>query len=775
MAAQQSLAPAGSSSYSSNTLHVGDGTWDATTDTFLLPNVVGLNFATMRYNGMGNRFRTVQQYHTIILAHGILAGLTFLILVPTAILVASFYHRNPRLALRIHIAINTFVVILVTIIFILGYFAVGPERSLTNPHHGIGLAIFLLILVQAFGGWVIKKIEKGKVRYHIPIKLMLHQWVGRAIALLALAQIPIGLTLYGSPASLFVLYTLVVAAYLVLYFVLTYKNHVRAAAGYDEGSYGTGSGTDVTGNQHNRHRLEKIAGVIGLGAAAAAIRRRSSGRQHREEQDSEYNGPQGTQTGSYVSEKQSDNGRENHTWRNRILGGVAGAGALAVLKSRLGSGKSKDRRNESNNDYPRPPLGGAVNQAPMNESVQNVAALEEGVPMRPNNDWQRVEQREAAQQAGMRSDLQSGDSYTDYDPKERRRFGPFAIPAGIAAFGGVGEWWRRRRGKNEEGRLASERMNDQENERLFNNPSGRPLYTGDGTPRRHARQGSQFSNGSPQGDVRNSGQYYNNPNTFTPNLNTQDWAPRQQAPIQNIPPPPRQTMAMPPPPPVHQSPVNSNSAASDPYASPSRARPSRYNNQPQVLANEPLLRSTPAATAATDDLLSPPPPIGGILGDPNRRSSPHANVESPPVSVKVKMHTDGRHVTLRRLNEEEAARERESRRTPQQAVPPQLGTPVSGAGSPAQQLRRPGQTSSPYGQAGPSNLSLPAHGSVGVPSNDPSGIGGAISPGDTAEYAGTETSDFASNRRRRRAERARAQQARQEAQARKGGRNVEFE
>jgi len=32
-------------------MHVGDGTWDTEKDTFLLPNLVGLNFATMRYNG----------------------------------------------------------------------------------------------------------------------------------------------------------------------------------------------------------------------------------------------------------------------------------------------------------------------------------------------------------------------------------------------------------------------------------------------------------------------------------------------------------------------------------------------------------------------------------------------------------------------------------------------------------------------------------------------------------------------------------------------------
>lgn len=51
MSTSPGLAPAGSSSYASNSMTVGDGTWDATSNTFLLPNLVGLNFETMRYNG----------------------------------------------------------------------------------------------------------------------------------------------------------------------------------------------------------------------------------------------------------------------------------------------------------------------------------------------------------------------------------------------------------------------------------------------------------------------------------------------------------------------------------------------------------------------------------------------------------------------------------------------------------------------------------------------------------------------------------------------------
>jgi hypothetical protein len=45
------LSAPGSSVYSSDSMYVGDGTWDSERNTFLLPNLQGLNFETMRYNG----------------------------------------------------------------------------------------------------------------------------------------------------------------------------------------------------------------------------------------------------------------------------------------------------------------------------------------------------------------------------------------------------------------------------------------------------------------------------------------------------------------------------------------------------------------------------------------------------------------------------------------------------------------------------------------------------------------------------------------------------
>jgi len=54
MSPNPQIAAPGSSTYDSNItgLHVGDGTWDSGRDDFLLPNLVGLPFSAMRYNGM---------------------------------------------------------------------------------------------------------------------------------------------------------------------------------------------------------------------------------------------------------------------------------------------------------------------------------------------------------------------------------------------------------------------------------------------------------------------------------------------------------------------------------------------------------------------------------------------------------------------------------------------------------------------------------------------------------------------------------------------------
>ena len=109
--------------------------------------------------GMGNRFRELSQYHKLILAHGVIAAITFLLIVPSAIMIVRF-QRNRSRAIRHHIWLQILTVLLATVIIILGFMAVGPERSLTNPHHGIGVAIYVLIIVQVLGGALIRRRQR---------------------------------------------------------------------------------------------------------------------------------------------------------------------------------------------------------------------------------------------------------------------------------------------------------------------------------------------------------------------------------------------------------------------------------------------------------------------------------------------------------------------------------------------------------------------------------------------------------------------------------------
>ncbi|KAL1880638.1 hypothetical protein Daus18300_001249 [Diaporthe australafricana] len=239
MAPLNDMSAPGTASYDSATMKVGDGTWDFTKNDFLLPNLVGLNFETMQYNGpdlesppltsssfrtfigMGNRFSTLAQYHTLIKAHGIIGAIVFCFIVPIAIFYARFYTKRPGYAIRYHAYLQILAVLLTTVVFILGWFSVGPERSLTNPHHGIGVAIYTLILLQIVGGRLIKNIRGRSLR------VMLHQWFGRTIALLGIAQVPLGLALYGSPKYTFILFAIWMAFLLLLYFILEYRAYDR--------------------------------------------------------------------------------------------------------------------------------------------------------------------------------------------------------------------------------------------------------------------------------------------------------------------------------------------------------------------------------------------------------------------------------------------------------------------------------------------------------------------------------------------------------------------
>lgn len=122
---------------------------------------------------MGNRFKDMAGYHSIIVAHGVIGTIVFLGLVPISTLIIRYYSRwNPYWAFKIHAWCQVLTLLFSTVVFTLGWFAVGPRRSLTNPHHGIGLAIYVMVIAQILWGWFVHKVESKKMRHHVPLKLV---------------------------------------------------------------------------------------------------------------------------------------------------------------------------------------------------------------------------------------------------------------------------------------------------------------------------------------------------------------------------------------------------------------------------------------------------------------------------------------------------------------------------------------------------------------------------------------------------------------------------
>ena len=121
---------------------------------------------------MGNRFHDMPGYRSLIRAHGVIAAIVFLLLVPSAILVRRFHKRNYRMALRIHVWLQILTVILTTVVIILSFNAVGVPRSLTNPHHGIGVALYVMIIAQFIGGWWVHRKERTRRTLYMPMKVM---------------------------------------------------------------------------------------------------------------------------------------------------------------------------------------------------------------------------------------------------------------------------------------------------------------------------------------------------------------------------------------------------------------------------------------------------------------------------------------------------------------------------------------------------------------------------------------------------------------------------
>ena len=367
-------------------------------------------------------------------------------------------------------------------------------------------------------------------------------------------------------------------------------------------------------------------------------------------------------------------------------------------------------------------------------------------------------------------------SYGSYMSDEEPRVGGHRARDGIATLGAAGllrNIFKSRRDKKEQRRVERMRRQELEEERVARmNSQGR--YTGDGYPGRGGRAGSLTTSTNFTGSVVNPPR----PNTGVPPPLPAGvmpvGVPGGIGPAPLPPGDPRshtilgannpvltgavnEPVNMPPIPPDPQGILHQDTSGSEAYISAGGRPHHRHRTGRDGLA-------AAAATGAA---------AGLAAAEANRRQSRNStgedSVTSPPVSVKVKMHRDGRHVTLRRLPEQEAAAEREARRRERQGKHHRRRSASSLGGSEgnerwrrtealerqqAEEMRRQNQNQNelaaqqiaqglvPPPPPIPSSSISPATGSVGSP--------------------GTEAnSDYVNNRRRRRAERA-GRQARQE-------------
>ncbi|KAH8171991.1 Cytochrome b561/ferric reductase transmembrane [Sarocladium implicatum] len=682
------VSPAGGASYDSDTMNVGDGTWDFSKNTFLLPNLASPNFDTMRYNGMANRFSTLGQYHSIILAHAVLAALVFLLLVPFSIFTARFYTGRPGYAVKFHAQIHIFAGLLLLVVFILGNFAVGPKRSLTNPHHGIGVAIFVLFILQIIGGRLVKNIKKLR-----SLRVTIHQWSGRAIALLGIVQIPLGLTLYGSPKYLFILYALWMAFLFLLYFILDFRSPSRrevysGEARPDGGNYRVTESEYLSETKpHEESSKWKWLGPLAAGTGIWALLRRRNKKKESDFENSSYRsdsrsrGPEVIpsrrgSSGYYEEEKYTDVSAPRKSGGGgfmKYLGGAAAAvGAGALASKLMNRGKDRDdeysavstetprryrvgreteissewsseaptryRRDEAESSL-LPPAAGAAAMA----GARSAADSRLGRPVTPTRPSH-------ARQPSRRS-FEDYSEYSSYVSPSRREPEPGrggGMAKGILA--GLGMGWFTKKLADRRAKKQDERLRQEEEMRGGSSVS---RFTGDGFPSPSRRQSQRPGARGPTGlhseitessiEPRPHGGYGAPP----PPLHA------GAAPAGGAVPVPvggshsrsRSRHGVPPAtmPPMPDDPLYSG--AEDSYLS-SDARPTRRPSSRRRRAGEAASAAAAARAAglAADEVRS-------YGSDRDRYASP----TSQPVSVKLKMHDDrDRNVTLRRLTEEEA-------------------------------------------------------------------------------------------------------------------------
>lgn len=548
---------------------------------------------------------------------------------------------------------------------------------------------------------------KGAPR-RLPLKIYIHQWLGRTISLLGFAQVPLGLTLYGSPKWTFITYALWMFFLLVLFFVLSYR--ARPIIGE-----GLGRSTSYGGSVISEKKSGRFGGLLGPLAAGAIggtlLSRKSRERsQSRSHVISDRRGSRHA-SGSFIEEDEKTTTRRKASggFTDKLLKGAALVGAAGLAKSwydRRQRNKHEDEYSSVENDTPpkrrssrsRRYSGTEISEDSISRIDTNrrtgpilpgpgnpvaaaaaISAAESG-PVTPKP----VRRRDSydSRPAGRRDSYDSDYSYYDptLSPSRRTQKSHGArngILAGIGAALGAG--WFSRKMKDRKERKDFERQDREEAdrvemERMTRQGGGPAKFTGDGFPAgRHGRRGSVTHSSDLSSVIDDPhgirpGAIPPVPSALASTIMTEAPAgatagsainqSRSRHDISEI-------VSMPVAPPDPHGMFHEDSG-SEAYNSagghPHRRHSTRRRQEGEAAAAAAVAGA--ASLAAEEEARRRRSRSRHGDGSGVVTSGGIETVASPPVSVKMQIHNDkDRRVTLRRLTEQEAAAEREAKRS----------------------------------------------------------------------------------------------------------------
>ncbi|KAK6520229.1 hypothetical protein TWF506_000509 [Arthrobotrys conoides] len=182
------------------------------------------------------------QRRKLVLIHSAFAAVAWLFFAPVAIIIARFFKTaktgRGRIWFRLHFTIQMGTVIFMVLTFVLGYYAVQPgsKYQFKNPHFQIGAVVFAAVLAQALLGIINHfMLRPLRVRRNTqdplktPFSNKLHIILGWATLGLGLANIPIGMVLYGTRGRFLILFGVYVLGILLVILIL------EAVKGRDRG------------------------------------------------------------------------------------------------------------------------------------------------------------------------------------------------------------------------------------------------------------------------------------------------------------------------------------------------------------------------------------------------------------------------------------------------------------------------------------------------------------------------------------------------------------